>query len=122
MGAGGATQAKASTLDSAYTSFLVFHIKRGAIVPRTKSRVRKDYASLEQAWTSGGELEVTRQAVRKYTQVIDVTESGRDIKPLISGMFEAIYRLKALEQIEESENDTPYAQIMREAEAALENA
>jgi hypothetical protein len=91
-------------------------------VPRTKSRVRKDFASLEQAWTNGGELELTRQAVRKYTQVIDVTESGRDIKPLISGMFEAIDRLNALEQIEDNESETPYAQIMREAEAALANA
>ena len=91
-------------------------------MPRTKSRVRKDFASLEQAWTNGGELELTRQAVRKYTQVIDVTESGRDIKPLISGMFEAIDRLKALEQIEDNESETPYAQIMREAEAALANA
>ena len=91
-------------------------------MPRTKSTVRADFASLEDAWENGGELAVTRQAVRKYAQVIDVTESGRDMKPLISGMFEAIDRLKALEQIEENESDTPYAQIMREAEEALANA
>ncbi len=91
-------------------------------MPRTKSTVRADFASLEDAWNSGGELAVTRQAVRKYAQVIDVTESGRDMKPLISGMFEAIDRLKALEQIEDNESETPYAQIMREAEAALANA
>lgn len=89
---------------------------------RAKSRVREDFASLEQAWTNGGELAVTRQAVRKYAQVIDVTESGRDMKPLISGMFEAIDRLKALELQDQSQNETPYAQIMREAEAALANA
>ena len=91
-------------------------------MPRTKSTVREDFASLEQAWIDGGELEVTRQAVRKYAQVIDVTESGRDMKPLITGMFEAIDRLKALEAVEDSEGETPYAQIMREAEAALANA
>ena len=91
-------------------------------MPRTKSTVRDGFASLEQAWDKGGEIAVTRQAVRKYAQVIDVTESGRDMKPLITGMFEAIDRLKALEMQESSESETPYAQIMREAEAALANA
>ena len=91
-------------------------------MPRTKSRVRQDFASLETAWSEGGELAVTAQAVRKYTQVIDVTESGRDIKPLISGMFEAIDRLKALEATQGSTSDTPLADILAEAEAALANA
>ena len=89
---------------------------------RTKSRVRENFASLETAWDEGGEIAVTRQAVRKYAQVIDVTESGRDIKPLISGLFEAIDRLNALEASDNAQNETPYAQIMREAEAALANA
>ena len=91
-------------------------------MPRTKSTVRDGFASLEQAWDKGGEIAVTRQAVRKYAQVIDVTESGRDMKPLITGMFEAIDRLKSLEMQDQSESETPYAQIMREAEAALANA
>ena len=89
---------------------------------RTKSKVRQDFASLETAWTEGGELAVTRQAVRKYTQVIDVTESGRDMKPLISGMFEAIDRLKALEAAGGTSSETPLADILAEAEAALANA
>lgn len=89
---------------------------------RAKSRVREDYANMEAAWLEGGELEVTRQAVRKYAQVIDVTESGRDMKPLITGMFEAIDRLHALEASMPDESETPYAQIMREAEEVLANA
>lgn len=89
---------------------------------RAKSRVREDYANMEAAWLEGGELEVTRQAVRKYAQVIDVTESGRDMKPLITGMFEAIDRLNALEASMPDESETPYAQIMREAEEVLANA
>ena len=89
---------------------------------RTKSRVRQDFASLETAWIEGGELAVTKQAVRKYAQVIDVTESGRDMKPLISGMFEAIDRLKSLEAAQGVENETPLADILAEAEAALANA
>lgn len=90
-------------------------------MPRTKSTVRDDFASLESAWDSGGEIAVTRQAIKKYAQVIDVTESGRDMKPLISGMFEAIDRLKALEAASSAKVDTPLAQILAEAEAALAN-
>lgn len=89
-------------------------------MPRTKSTVRDDYAGIEQAWIGGGEAAVTAQAVRKYAQVIDVTESGRDIKPLISGMFEAIDRLKALNA--GSEENTPLAEIIAEAEKITANA
>ena len=89
---------------------------------RAKSRVRQDFASLETAWNEGGELAVTRQAVRKYAQVSDVTESGRDMKPLISGMFEAIDRLNALEAADGATSETPLADILAEAEAALANA
>ncbi len=90
-------------------------------MPRTKSCVRENFASLESAWVEGGELAVTEQAVRKYAQVIDVTESGRDMKPLISGMFEAIDRLKAL-QANTSDSSNTLAQILREAEETLANA
>lgn len=50
-----------------------------------------------------------------------MTDSGRDIKPLATGMFEAIDRVHALESTS-GIVDTPYMQIMREAEAALANA
>lgn len=89
---------------------------------RAKSRVRDDYASLESAWLDGGEIAVTAQAVRKYTQVIDVTESGRDMKPLITGLFDAIDRLKALEAVEQSQGANPMASILAEAEAVLARA
>ena len=91
-------------------------------MPRTRSTVRDGFASLETAWESGGEIAVTRQAVRKYAQVIDVTESGRDMKPLITGMFEAIDRLKALEAAQNTAEDTPLAQILAEAEMITANA
>ena len=87
-------------------------------MPRTKSLVRDDFASIEDAWLEGGEIAATRQAVRKYAQIIDVTESGRDMKPLISGMFDAIDRLKMLEA-SNTENDNPMATILAEAEAVL---
>ena len=91
-------------------------------MPRTKSRVREDYASLEKAWIEGGEIAVTSQAVRKYAQVIDVTESGRDMKPLISGMFEAIDRLKSLEAAAGATGETELARILAEANETLEQA
>lgn len=87
-------------------------------MPRTKSTVREDYASLESAWVDGGELAVTEMAVRKYAQVIDVTESGRDMKPLITGLFEAIDRLKVLQAQTEDAERSPLFKIVEEARSA----
>ncbi len=87
-------------------------------MPRTKSTVREDYASLESAWVDGGELAVTEMAVRKYAQVIDVTESGRDMKPLITGLFEAIDRLKVLQAQGEDAERSPLFKIVEEARSA----
>ena len=79
---------------------------------RTKS-IAKTSTSIAAAREKGGEIEATRQSVRKYAEVIDVTESGRDMKPLITGMFEAIDRLTALEEAEAArEGDTPLSQIL----------
>lgn len=79
---------------------------------RTKS-IPTTSTSIATAWSKGGEIEATRQAVRKYAEVIDVTESGRDMKPLITGMFEAIDRLKALEDAEAAKDgDTPLSKIL----------
>ena len=55
--------------------------------------------------------------MRKYAEVIDATESGRDMKPLITGMFEAIDRLKALEDAEAAETgDNPLSKILKMSE------
>lgn len=79
---------------------------------RTKS-IPSTSTSLVEAWEKGGEIEVTRYAVRKYARVLDMTDSGRDIKPLASGMFEAIDRLKALEDAEAARaGATPLDQIL----------
>lgn len=75
---------------------------------RTKS-IPRTSVSVAKAWSEGGEIE----AVRKYAEVIDATESGRDMKPLITGMFEAIDRLKALEDAEAAETgETPLSRIL----------
>lgn len=74
--------------------------------------------SIEEAWHAGDELEVARAVVTKYARVLDMTDSGRDIKPLATGMFEAIERVHALEAAG-GDGNTPFEEIIRQAEAAL---
>ncbi len=72
--------------------------------------------SVEQAWREHGELGATKAAIAKYAKILDMTDSGRDIKPLVSGMFEAIDRLKMLEASTASTNKiTPLSRILDKA-------
>ncbi len=52
--------------------------------------------SVEQAWRENGEKAALEAIIIKYAKVLDMTDSGRDIKPLASGMLETIDRLNAL--------------------------
>ena len=72
--------------------------------------------SIEEAWAAGDELAMARAVVRKYARVLDMTDSGRDIKPLATGMFEAMDRVRTLEA-QASASDTPLADILAQAEA-----
>ena len=74
--------------------------------------------SIEQAWASGDELAMARAVVRKYARVLDMTDSGRDIKPLATGMFEAMDRVKALEAARSDDAKAPLFRILAEAESA----
>ena len=72
--------------------------------------------SVEQAWRKEGEIGAVRAAIAKYAKVLDMTDSGRDIKPLVSGMFEAIDRLKSLEAHTSNKTKiTPLADILNKA-------
>lgn len=71
--------------------------------------------SVEQAYRQYGEVGATRAAIIKYAKILDMTDSGRDIKPLVSGMFEAIDRLKSLEANGQTSNDTPLLRILNKA-------
>lgn len=90
-------------------------------MPKNKPLPTSVPESIEQAWADGDELGMARAIVRKYARVLDMTDSGRDIKPLATGLFDAIAYVKALEAADGIENDTPYARIIREAEEALAN-
>lgn len=75
--------------------------------------------SIEEAWKSGDEIATIRAVVDKYARVLDMTDAGRDIKPLASGMFEAIDRLKELEEVASRDTrETPLDNVLRMASGA----
>lgn len=70
--------------------------------------------SVEKAWREQGEIGAVKASIVKYAKVIDMTDSGRDMKPLVSGMFEMIDRLNALESREGGKKaETPLFQILK---------
>lgn len=71
--------------------------------------------SIEQAWRDSGELGACKASIAKYAKVLDMTDSGRDIKPLVTGMFEMIDRLKSLEAKSNANNTTPLLRILDKA-------
>lgn len=71
--------------------------------------------SVAQAWKEEGEIGAVKAAIEKYARVIDMTDSGRDMKPLITGMFEAIDRLKALEAHDSGKKESPLLTILNKA-------
>ena len=91
-------------------------------MPKNKPLPTSAPDSIEQAWAKQDELALTSAVIQKYARVLDMTDSGRDIKPLASGLFEAVDRYNALEASQGIESETPLADILAEAEAALANA
>lgn len=85
-------------------------------MPKNRALPTSAPESVEEAWAAGDELAMARAVVRKYARVLDMTDSGRDIKPLATGMFEAMDRVRAIEAKEGGEG-TPLATIMAEADA-----
>ena len=83
-------------------------------MPRYKQPDGSTPESIEQAWREDGEIGAVRASIIKYAKVLDMTDSGRDIKPLVSGMFEMVDRLKALESRDsEAKADTPLFRILK---------
>lgn len=86
-------------------------------MPKNKALETSAPESIEEAWAAGDELAMARAIVRKYARVLDMTDSGRDIKPLATGMFEAMERVKALED-RMSDDSTPLNRIMEMVDGA----
>ena len=87
---------------------------------RTYEPVADELQTMEDAVLSGDEAAVARAAMRKYARVIDMTDSGRDIKPLVTGLFEAMDRLHGIEAqcgAVAGERPTPLAEVLELARA-----
>ena len=84
-------------------------------MPKNKPLPTSAPESIESAWAEGDELAMARAVVRKYARVLDMTDSGRDIKPLATGMFEAMDRVRTLEA-QRATSDTPLASILAQAQ------
>ena len=86
-------------------------------MPKNKALPTSAPESIEEAWARGDELAMARAVVRKYARVLDMTDSGRDIKPLATGMFEAIERVRAMEAKLRDAEAVPLLRIMSDADA-----
>lgn len=84
-------------------------------MPKNKPLETSVKVSIEEAWADGDELAMARAVVRKYARVLDMTDSGRDIKPLATGMFEAMDRVRTLEA-QQTGSETALAEVLAEAQ------
>lgn len=85
-------------------------------MPKYKRPEGSTPESVEKAWREYGEIGAVRASIVKYARIIDMTESGRDMKPLVSGMFEMVDRLKALESRDSDiKSETPLFKILKAA-------
>lgn len=85
-------------------------------MPKYKQPEHHVHESVEQAWRDGGEESALEAIIIKYAKVLDMTDSGRDIKPLATGMLEAVDRLKALQAADSAKTrNTPLVQVLKMA-------
>lgn len=81
-----------------------------------KAKIDVTPTSVKEAYLSQGEIGAVKACILKYAETIDGKDSARDMKPLITGMFEAIDRLKMLEASTISTNKiTPLSRILDKA-------
>lgn len=90
-------------------------------MPMNKPLPTSKPVSIETAWRDGDELAMVGAVVQKYARVLDMTDAGRDIKPLATGLFEAVDKYHALEAAA-GKNETPLTAILAEAETIIANA
>lgn len=90
-------------------------------MPKNKPLHDSNPESIEQAWAQRDDLAVANAVALKYARVLDMTDSGRDIKPLATGLFDAINRVHAIEQAM-GVDENPLADILAQAEKVLQDA
>jgi len=74
-------------------------------MPKNKALETSHVDSIETAWHEHDEVQMLKNLVAKYARVLDMTDSGRDIKPLATGMLEAMDRLKAIDTSDVESSD-----------------
>ena len=72
--------------------------------------------SVELAFDAADEVGMLHALVKKYARVLDMTDSGRDIKPLVTGMLEAYDRYSAAVAASGSTEGVPLYDILRSVE------
>lgn len=85
-------------------------------MPKNKPLATSRPESIEEAWDRRDKVAVLNAMIKKYARVLDMTDSGRDIKPLASGMLETIAQLEALEGDISRSEETPLASVLRMAQ------
>lgn len=90
-------------------------MREGDLMPKNKPLETSEVTHIEEMLVNGDEAGMTLEIARKYARVLDMTDSGRDIKPLATGLFETMDRWKALTGGNDSE--TPDANIKKRLES-----
>lgn len=90
-------------------------MREGDLMPKNKPLKTSEVTHIEERLVDGDEAGMTLEIARKYARVLDMTDSGRDIKPLATGLFEAMDRWKALTG--GNDKSTPDAEIGKRLES-----
>ena len=84
-------------------------------MPKNKPLPTSTPLSIEEAWDAGDEAAMLNAIVKKYARVLDMTDSGRDIKPLATGLLEAVAHYKAATSSGADGTATPLSVIIGKA-------
>ena len=84
-------------------------------MPKNKPLETSNVESIETAWHDRDEVRLLSALVAKYARVLDMTDSGRDIKPLATGMLEAMDRLKLVEAAQGGDEMPPIMRLIEQA-------
>lgn len=107
---------RASTFFVVFTKGKFFKMAQGKPIDRNAKA-----GCIEQAVVSGNFPDARRAMAIKLARMMDGTDSARDVKSISLTLDSLLDKCEADALRLSDMADTPYAQIMREAEAALAN-
>ena len=94
--------------------------KRKTSASTGTKRGRPKKKSIKAAWKERGELGLCEALIDKYADIIDSTNSGRDMKPLATGLLETIDRYKSLKAAQGESSEEELKPVFRILKAANE--